>query len=80
MGLIDASLINKVLDKTANRIIGQSCNDRGLHAKAAMEAASYVVLAASFPNPEGPRSGYAAIVGIEAKHDFAETYQIPSAF
>ena len=52
----------------------------GIQAKAAFESASDVIFAATLPCAEVACRGNAFITGIEAQHDFAQTYQVPHAF
>ena len=77
--LIDAALINEILKKAANGIIGKRGDDGSVQAETAFQSASDVVFAAAFADFEGTCRGDAAVAGIEAEHDFAETDDVPAA-
>ena len=71
-GLVDAALIDKILQQPADRIIGKRSDDGGVQAEAAFQTAGDVVFAAAFADVEGSCGGDAAVAWIEAEHDFAQ--------
>src|SRR5262249_33899157 len=77
VGLIDSALVDKVLNKPADRVVGQRCYDRRIKAKASLQAAGDVILTAALPCLKGPRGRYSALARIEPEHDLAETQKIP---
>src|SRR5439155_17645169 len=50
VGLIDASLINEVLDEPADRIIRERGNDGSVQTETSFETARDVILTAAFPD------------------------------
>ncbi len=50
--LIDAALIDQVLDQTSHRIVSQRGNNRRVESEATFQSARDVVLAAAFPDAE----------------------------
>jgi hypothetical protein len=77
--LIDAALINQVLNQSPYRIIGQRRDYRGIQTKASLQTTRDVVLAAAFPNLKAARRRYPAVTGIKTQHYFTETHQVPAA-
>jgi len=45
--LIDSSLVDEILKQSSHRIIGERADERGVHTKAALQSASYVVFSAA---------------------------------
>ena len=77
--LVDAALVDEVLDEPADRVVHERRDDGGLEAEAALEAAGHVVFAAAFPDLEGARGVDAALAGIEAQHHLAEAHEVEAA-
>ena len=77
--LVDTALINKILKKPADGIIGKRGDDGGVQAEAALQSTSDIIFAAALADFEGTRRGDAAVAWIEAEHDFAQTDDIPAA-
>src|SRR5262245_32218171 len=78
--LIDASLINEVLNQATNRIVRERGYDCGIQREATFEPTRNVVFAASFAGLKSSRSRDSTIAGIQAKHNFAEADEVPAAF
>ena len=79
MRLIDSALINQILNQTADGIVCQRGNDRGIHSETTPQSARDVVFATAFPNLKSARGVNAAIAWIEPEHHFAQADQIPTA-
>jgi len=77
--LIYSTLVNQILNQTANGIVSQRRNQARVQAEAAVQAARDVVLAATFPDLKSTRGLNPPVAGIETKHDLTEAHQIPAA-
>jgi hypothetical protein len=77
--LVDATLINKILNKPPDWIVGERGNDGGVQPEAALQATRNVVFAAPFVYIKMSRGSNAAVARIEAQHHFPQAYQIPTA-
>ena len=77
--LVDAALIDQVLNQTAHGIVGERGHDRRLHSEAALQPAGDVVFAAAFPCLKSPRRVNSPVARVEPQHHFAERDQVPSA-
>jgi len=78
-GRVHAALKHEVFDQAANGVIGQCCGDGGTQSEASAQAASNVVLAATFPDLKLARGVYPVFAGVEAKHHFAQAEAVPTA-
>ena len=78
-GGVDAALEDEVFDEAADGVLSERGSDGGAQAEAAAQAAGHVVLAAAFPNGEVAGGVDAALAGVEAQHDFAQTQRVPAA-
>src|SRR4029077_20914675 len=78
-GLVDAALIDEILEQAAYGIIGEGGDHGSVQAEAAFESAHDIVFAAAFADFERARGGDALFGGVEANHDFAEADQVPAA-
>src|SRR4030095_5737205 len=63
--LIDAALIDQVLNQTTHRIVGEGGHDRGLQSEAALHASGGVVFAAAFPGLNWPRRVNSPVARVE---------------
>jgi hypothetical protein len=77
--LINAALIDEILEEAADGIIGEGGYDGGVESEATLESAGDVIFAAAFADLEGARGGDALFAGVEANHDFAEAHEVPAA-
>jgi hypothetical protein len=77
--LADAALQHQVFDEATDWIVRQRSDDRGVHSKTALQAASHVVFAAAFPSAKMARGGNALIARIQAQHYFSQADQVPGA-
>ena len=78
--LIDAALIDQILNQAADRIVGKSRHDRRVETETSFQSASDIVFAAAFPHLERPRRVYPLIARIEPEHHFAEGNDVPFTF
>ncbi len=69
---VDPPLEDKVLNQSADRVVGKGSNDGGAEPEAAPESPGDVVLPASLPGGELAGGMDAPLARIEAKHDFSE--------
>src|SRR5215468_3766122 len=76
---INASLINQVLNESADRVFCKRRDDRRVEPKAAFQPARHVVFAAALTHGELPRRPNPIFAGIEPQHHFPETHLIPAA-
>src|SRR6185503_10240871 len=76
--LVHAALINQILDQAANRVISQRGHDRCVHAKAALQSASDVVLTTTFPNTKAARGGDTSFARIQTQHYLTKTHDVPA--
>ena len=77
--LVDAALVDQVLDQPPDRVIGESGDDRRIETEAALEAARDVIFAAALVNVETAGRGHPLVAGIEAQHHLAQRHQVPAA-
>jgi hypothetical protein len=64
-------LQDKIFNKSADIVIGESAEQGSAKAKTATEPTGDIIFAASFPSAEGASSADAAFAWIETEHDFA---------
>ena len=77
--LLDAALVDQILDQAADGVVGERGHDRRAQAEAALERAGDVVLAAALADVEAPGRRDAAVAGVEAQHDLAQRDEVPAA-
>src|ERR1022692_2872863 len=70
--LLHAALIDQVLDKATDWVVGQRGDEPGSQAEAPLQPARHVVLPAAFRNGEGPCRRNAAVAGVQAEHHLAQ--------
>jgi len=75
--LIDAALIDQILNETPDRVVRQRGDDGRVKPETAFEAACDVVFAAALPNLEGTRRVDALIARIEPEHYLTERNDVP---
>ena len=80
MRLIDAALIDQVLNQAADRIIGKCGNDRRVETETTLQTAGDVILTATLPHFERPRRMYPFIARIEPEHYLAKGNDVPFTF
>src|SRR5438128_1242384 len=66
--LIHPALVDKGFDQAADRIVGKSCNDGSVEAKASFQAPGNVILPPAFGDIKVSRGPNASVAGIEAQH------------
>src|SRR5579863_8113868 len=76
-GLIHAALVEQIFQQSPNGIICDGGNNGGIQAKAALQAASYVVLATALRNMKRTSRPDSVITGIEPQHHLAQAHQVP---
>src|SRR2546425_1700864 len=76
--LVDATLINEVLNQASNRIVRERGDQGRIHAEASTQSACDVILASALPNPKCSRGRDAAVARIQPQHHFAETHEVPA--
>src|SRR6185503_2574882 len=76
--LVHAALVDQILDQAAHGVVRQCSDDRGVHAKASLQAARDVVLTATLPNLEVTRGRNASLARIEPQHHLAEAHNVPA--
>src|SRR5215510_6510158 len=80
-GLIDATLINEILDEASDSVIRERSHDRRLQTEASLERPGHVVFAASFINIEIASRPDSLVARIESQHDFTESNDVaPASF
>ncbi len=79
VSLIDATLIQHVLQQPPHRIVRERRNDCRVHAEASLQPTRDVILPTPFTHLEGARGRDAPVARIEANHHLAQTYQVPAA-
>src|SRR5205085_7146140 len=77
--LIDAALVDQVLNQSPYGIVRQRRDDGRVHPEAALEAARDVVLAAALPDLERARGVDASAAGVEPQQHLAEAHHVPTA-
>src|SRR5262247_1188403 len=78
-GLIDAALINQILDEASNGVIRECSHNRRLQTKASLQRPGHVVFAAAFIDIEIASRPDSLVAGIESHHDFTESNEVPPA-
>ena len=79
MRLVDAALVDEVLDQTADRVVGERGDDRRVEPEAAAQPACDVVLAAALPDVEAAGRGDSTVSRVEPEHHLAERHEVPAA-
>ena len=79
MRLVNAALIDQVLDETTDRVVSERRDDSRIEAEAALQTARDVVLASALPHAETSRRVYARVAGVEPQHHLAERDDVPTA-
>lgn len=77
--LVYATLVDEVLQQTPNGIVGECRNDGSVEAKATLQSASHVILASTLRNFKVACSPNPSVPRVEAKHDLAQTDEVPAA-
>src|SRR5262245_60307712 len=72
-GLIDATLINEILDEASDGVIRECSHNRRLQTEASLQRAGHVVFAAAFVYIEFASRPDSLVAGIESQHDFTES-------
>ena len=80
VALVDAALVEQVLEQAADRVVDEGGDDRRALAEAAREAAGDVVLAAAFPDPEAARGVDPRVARVETQHHLAQAHGVEAAF
>ena len=75
--LIHTALVDQILDKPTDRIVGKCCHDGGIQTEASLQSARDVVFAAAFPNLERARRVNAPLARIEPQHHLAKADDVP---
>jgi hypothetical protein len=74
-----SALQNKIFKQAPDLVVGKASANGGPESKAAAKTARDVILAASFPNPELPRTANTVLARIEAEHYLAQGNQVIAA-
>src|SRR3989442_3738765 len=77
--LVHAALINKILKKPADGIIGERGDDRGVQAETTFQPACDVVFPTALAHFKGSGGVDAPVARVEPHHDFTQADQVPSA-
>src|SRR2546428_2249717 len=77
--LVHAALINKILKKPADGIIGERGDDRGVQAETTFQPACDVVFPTALAHFKGSRRVDAPVAWVEPHHDFTQADQVPPA-
>src|SRR6185436_18776062 len=77
--LVDAALVDEVLDEPPHGVVGEGRDDRRLEPEAAPQTARDVVLAAALPGLERARRRDPPVARVEAEHDLAERDEVEAA-
>ena len=78
--LVHAALVNEILKKPADGIVGERRDHRGVQAETTLQAARDVVFPATLAHFKGPRRVNAPVARVESHHHLAQTDQVPVAF
>src|SRR6266481_9520990 len=78
--LVYPALVNEILKKLPNWVIGECCDNRGVQAETSLQPARDVVFSAAFANLKGSRRCNAPLAWIQPHHDLAQADQVPVAF
>src|SRR5262245_17817977 len=78
-GLIDATLINEILDEPSDGVIRECSHNRRLQTKASLQRPGHVVFTAAFVDIEIASRPDSLVAGIESQHDFTESNEVPPA-
>src|SRR5262249_34948609 len=76
---VDAAGEHQVLDKPADRVVGERRDDGGLQPEAPAEATGDGVLAAALPDIGAPRRRDPAVARVEPQHHLAERDELVAA-
>src|ERR1700752_1638568 len=76
--LVHTTLIDQILDQSADCIVSQRRNDCGIQPEATLEPARNIVLSAAFPHLKAARRSNTSLAWIEPQHHLAETHNIPT--
>src|SRR6476646_10741505 len=76
--LINAALVEKILEQSPHWIVSNCGDDGRIEAKATLQPASYVVFASALGDRKGPSRGNAVIPRIKTQHHLAQTDQVPA--
>src|SRR5260370_12998788 len=77
--LVHATLVNQILKKFPNRIIGERGDNRGVQTETTLQSPRDVVLPSAFAHFERSRVVNAPVARVEPHHDFAQADQVPTA-
>src|SRR5215472_11268978 len=77
--LVNAPLVEQVLQQSSYRIVGDGGDDGRVEAEATLQAAGHVVFAAAFGDFKAPRGPDATVTRIEPQHYFTQRDQIPAS-
>jgi hypothetical protein len=72
-------LENQIFQQTTDIVVGKRRANSRPQAKAAAKPAGDIILSAPFPDLEFARTTDAAIAGVKAQHNFAQSEQVESA-
>src|SRR5215831_2024954 len=78
-GLIDATLINKILDEPSDGVIRECSHNRRLQTEAPLQRPGHVVFATALIDIEIASRPDSLVAGIESQHDFTESNEVPPA-
>src|SRR5262245_12443527 len=79
VGLLNAPLVNQILNQAAHWIVSKCCYNSSFQAKAALQPSSHVVLSPTFPTLKSSRGCNPSIPRIEPQHHLSQADQVPSA-
>jgi hypothetical protein len=77
--LVDAALVEEVLDQTTDWVVDERGDDRRVEPEAAAQPARDVVLAPALPDAEAAGRGDSTVARVEPEHHLAEGNQVPAA-
>src|SRR5262245_6551858 len=77
--LIDATLINQILDQASDGVIGECGHNCRLQTETSFQRPGHVVFAAALIDIEIASRPDSLVAGIESQHDFTESNEVPPA-